>query len=137
LNQPAPVLRDLKGVGPGLEQSLQKLGIHRVEDLLFHLPLRYEDRTRLYPVGSLEPGQHALIEGEVEHAAIVPGRRRMLVVVMSDGTGRISLRFFHFRYFISGISRPNNSKKACGCAASGKSRRVTRGWKLFTRATRD
>ena len=93
-----PALRDLKGVGPALETTLQKLGIHRVEDLLFHLPLRYEDRTRLYPIGSIEPGQHALIEGEVEHAAIVPGRRRMLVVVMSDGTGRISLRFFHFRY---------------------------------------
>ncbi len=98
MSQAAPVLRDLKGVGPRLEQSLEKLGIHRVEDLLFHLPLRYEDRTRLVPIGSLEPGQHALIEGDVEHGAIVPGRRRMLVAVVSDGTGRISLRFFHFRY---------------------------------------
>lgn len=98
MSQATPALRDLQGVGPKLEQTLAKLGIHRVEDLLFHLPLRYEDRTRLVPIDSLEPGQHALIEGEVEHAAIVRGRRAMLVVVMSDGTGRISLRFFHFRY---------------------------------------
>jgi len=90
-------LRDLRGIGPQLEASLHQLGIHSVQDLLFHLPLRYEDRTRVYPIGTLYPGARALVEGEVEHAAIVRGRRPTLVVVISDGTGRITLRFFHFR----------------------------------------
>jgi ATP-dependent DNA helicase RecG len=90
-------LRDLRGVGPRLEAALNQLGIHSVRDLLFHLPFRYEDRTRLLPIGSLYPGARALIEGEVQHSAIVRRRRAMLVVVIADGTGRITLRFFHFR----------------------------------------
>ena len=90
-------LRDLHGVGPRLETSLNQLGIHSVPDLLFHLPFRYEDRTRIHPIGGLYPGARVLIEGEVEHSAIVRGRRAMLVVVIADGTGRITLRFFHFR----------------------------------------
>lgn len=90
-------LKSLRGVGPQLAGRLENLGIHRVEDLLFHLPLRYEDRTRLQAIGALQPGQPALIEGQIEHSAIIRGRRGMLVVVVSDGTGRIHLRFFHFR----------------------------------------
>ena len=90
-------LRELNGVGPRLEATLQQLGIRHVQDLLFHLPFRYEDRTRLHAIGSLYPGARVLIEGVVEHSAIVRARRSMLVVVVSDGTGRITLRFFHFR----------------------------------------
>ena len=78
---------------------MNALGISQVSDLLFHLPTRYEDRTRIQPLGACTPGQRVLIEGEVEHSAIVRGRRSMLVVVLSDGTGRITLRFFHFRAY--------------------------------------
>ena len=92
-----PPLRELHGVGPKLEDSLKQLGIHTVQDLLFHLPFRYEDRTRIHPVGSLYPGAQVQIEGCIEHSAIVRARRSMLVVVLSDGTGQITLRFFHFR----------------------------------------
>ena len=60
----------LKGVGPGIAARLDKLGIHRVQDLLFHLPLRYQDRTRVVPVGSLQHGQQAVIEGVIEHAEV-------------------------------------------------------------------
>ncbi|NND44237.1 MAG: ATP-dependent DNA helicase RecG [Xanthomonadales bacterium] len=98
MNPPAnESLTRLRGVGPQLAGRLEGLGIHAPADLLFHLPLRYEDRTRLTPIGALQPGASALIEGRVEHSAIVRGRRAMLVVVVSDGTGRIQLRFFHFR----------------------------------------
>ena len=90
-------LQDLRGVGPRLESSLNQLGIHTTQDLLFHLPFRYEDRTRIQPIGGLYPGARVLIEGEVEHSAIIRGRRATLAVVISDGTGRITLRFFHFR----------------------------------------
>lgn len=90
-------LTGLQGVGPAVAAKLEDSGIHSVQDLLFHLPLRYEDRTRVHPIGGLYPGATAQVEGTVEHAAIVPARRAMLVVVVADGTGLITLRFFHFR----------------------------------------
>ncbi len=93
------LLTDLHGVGPKLAEKIKALGISQVEDLLFHLPNRYEDRTRIHPIGTCRPGQRVLIEGRVEHAAIVRARRSMLVVVLSDGTGRITLRFFHFHAY--------------------------------------
>ena len=92
-------LTDLHGVGPKLAEKINALGISQVTDLLFHLPSRYEDRTRIHPIGSCQPGQRVLIEGRIEHSAIVRGRRSMLVVVLFDGTGRITLRFFHFRVY--------------------------------------
>ncbi|MGH8400634.1 MAG: OB-fold nucleic acid binding domain-containing protein, partial [Gammaproteobacteria bacterium] len=91
----APVTR-LRGVGPQVAERLARLGIHTLSDLLFHLPARYEDRTRITPIGALRPGVPAAIEGEVQLAEIVIRRRRMLLVRISDGTGAITLRFFHF-----------------------------------------
>ncbi|MCG6964883.1 MAG: ATP-dependent DNA helicase RecG [Chromatiaceae bacterium] len=86
----------LKGVGPKNAERLHKLGIHSVQDLLFHLPIRYQDRTRIVPIGSLRPGDQAVIQGEVELADVRFGRRRSLLVRLADGTGSITLRFFHF-----------------------------------------
>lgn len=90
-----PVSR-LSGVGVKLESRLQRLGIRTIEDLLFHLPHRYMDRTRLIPIGSLVPGQEALAQGNVELTQIQYGRRRSLLCRISDGTGALTLRFFHF-----------------------------------------
>lgn len=87
---------ELRGVGPRLAEKLAALGIHTVQDLLFHLPLRYQDRTRLTPIGALQSGVDAVIEGEVRATDIVFGRRRSLVCRIQDGTGTVSLRFFHF-----------------------------------------
>ncbi|MGD8828275.1 MAG: ATP-dependent DNA helicase RecG, partial [Gammaproteobacteria bacterium] len=67
---------ELRGVGPQVAARLAKLGIHTVQDLLFHLPLRYEDRTRVVPIGSLRPGAQAVVEGELELAEVVYRRRR-------------------------------------------------------------
>lgn len=86
----------LSGVGPKLAEHLERLGIRRIIDLLFHLPLRYQDRTRLTPVGALRFGTECQIEGEVEVAQVVFGRRRALVCRVSDGSGAINLRFFYF-----------------------------------------
>ncbi len=86
----------LKGVGPKLREKLKKLGLHSVQDLLFHLPLRYQDRTRICPIGALRPGNDVVIEGEVLAADITFGRRRSLVCRLRDGTGTTTLRFFHF-----------------------------------------
>lgn len=86
----------LRGAGPQLASRLEKLGIQTVQDLLFHLPLRYEDRTRITPIGALLPGTSAVIEGEVQVAETVFRGRRSLLVRVADGSGGITLRFFHF-----------------------------------------
>ncbi len=86
----------LKGVGDKFAQVLAKLPVRSVQDLLFHLPLRYQDRTRITPIAALMPGVDAVIEGEVRVADVVFGRRRSLVVRLQDGSGTLSLRYFHF-----------------------------------------
>ena len=86
----------LKGVGPTLAKRLEKLGLHRVEDLLFLLPLRYEDRTQLVKIGALVAGARCLISGEVLLAETAYRGRRNLLVRVSDGSGQLTLRFFHF-----------------------------------------
>ena len=75
----SPQLGDIKGVGPRIKERLARLGIHAVDDLLFHLPLRYEDRTRLTPIGSVRPGTQAVIQGTVRLSEIKYGRRRSLL----------------------------------------------------------
>jgi ATP-dependent DNA helicase RecG len=86
----------LKGVGSRVAARLERLRIRTVQDVLFHLPLRYEDRTRVSPMGSLRPGDQAVVEGVVDLAEVRFGRRRALMVRISDGTGALTLRFFHF-----------------------------------------
>ena len=86
----------LKGVGPGMAKKLEKINLHTLQDLLFHLPLRYEDRTRITTIRDLLPGTHTNIIGEITDNQIVSGKKRMLVVSLNDGTGTINLRFFHF-----------------------------------------
>ena len=86
----------LRGVGDALAQRLQKLGITTVQDLLFLLPLRYEDRTRVVPIGSLTMGDRAVVEGEVQLAEVSFRGRRQLLCRISDGSGSLTLRFFHF-----------------------------------------
>jgi ATP-dependent DNA helicase RecG len=96
---PAPELRPvtaLRGVGDALAQKLAKLGIETVQDLLFLLPNRYEDRTHLVPIGSLRAGDRAVVEGEIQLAEIVFRKRRQLLVRIADGSGFLTLRFFYF-----------------------------------------
>ncbi|MFP5384390.1 MAG: ATP-dependent DNA helicase RecG [Gammaproteobacteria bacterium] len=89
-------LGSLKGVGPALAGRLQALGLDTVEDLLFHLPNRYEDRTKVTPIGAVRPFTTAQVEGEVLAADVLLGRRRSLVVKIADGSGIVALRFYHF-----------------------------------------
>jgi len=86
----------LKGVGKALAETLVKLGIHSLQDLLFHLPHRYEDRTRVIPMGQLRIGDVGVVEGEVMKADLVMGRRRSLQVTLKDSSGFLVMRFFHF-----------------------------------------
>ncbi|MDF1628235.1 MAG: ATP-dependent DNA helicase RecG [Alcanivoracaceae bacterium] len=111
-----PVTR-LKGAGPKVAERLQNLGIQSVEDLLFHLPFRYEDRTCVVPIGSLRPEQSAVIEGEVLLADITFGKRRSLLCKVSDGTGTLSLRFYHFS-----AAQKNNLERGARIRVYGEAR---------------
>jgi ATP-dependent DNA helicase RecG len=100
LQQPVTTL---KGVGQQLASKLERLGLFSLQDLLFYLPYRYVDRTRITPIGSLAPQQAVVIEGEIRGADILFGKRRSLLCRVQDGTGIISLRFYYFS---------NNQKQA-------------------------
>jgi len=92
-NQPIDAL---KGVGPSLKEKLARLGIFRTMDLLVHLPLRYQDRSRVVSLQSLRAEQEALVSGEIVDVKFGYGRRRSLFVTIEDQTGFLGLRFFHF-----------------------------------------
>ena len=88
----------LPGVGPVLAAALERIGITRIQDLWFHLPLRYEDRTRLTPIRDLRVGESAQVEGTIE--AVERGfrfRPQLRVVITDDGRSMLCLRFFNFR----------------------------------------
>lgn len=86
----------LKGVGAKVAEKLSQLSIFNLEDLLFHLPYKYQDRSKVVPIGSLLHGQTAQIFGVVEGADIVFGKRRSLVCKISDSTGIMDIRLFYF-----------------------------------------
>ncbi|MBT0311056.1 ATP-dependent DNA helicase RecG [Morganella morganii subsp. morganii] len=89
-------LTTLHGVGAGQAGKLAGIGLHTLQDLLFHLPLRYEDQTRLYTITDLLPRIYATVSGEVLRTDVVFGRKRMMTCQISDGTGILTLRFFNF-----------------------------------------
>ncbi len=86
----------LRGVGPRVAERLAALGIESLQDLLFHLPLRYQDRTRQCAIGSLRAGQETVVSGEIQISQVQYGRRRSLMCMVHDGTGSLYLRFFYF-----------------------------------------
>ncbi len=110
-------LTSVKGVGPQLASKLHRLGICSAQDLLLHLPFRYEDRTRRIAIGAAKPGQRCLIIGKIEHTGVTFGRRRSLVSRISDGTGWINLRLFYFTK-----SQQNNLKRGYWLSCFGEIR---------------
>jgi ATP-dependent DNA helicase RecG len=90
-------VRQLKGVGDAVAEKLARLGIATVQDLLFHLPRDYEDRSRLTPMDRLEVGRSVLVEGVVQSCEEVRGGRRpSLAVRLTEGNRALTLRFYHF-----------------------------------------
>lgn len=120
-----PVTR-LKGVGAALEKKLSGIGINNVQDLLFHLPFRYEDRSRIAAIGSISAGETVQVQGEVLNTDIQFGRRRSLRCTVKDHSGFITLRFFHF-------SNAQKSSLAVGSQVRcyGEVRRGKSGLELF------
>ncbi len=86
----------LPGIGPAMAAKFAALGVETEIDLLFHRPLRYEDRTRITPIQHLRPQGLFQIEGRVTHQEVRQTRRRSLLVVLEDRSGQVVLRFFNF-----------------------------------------
>ena len=123
LAQPVTIL---KGVGAALAEKLAKLHIFTLEDLLFHLPLRYQDRTRVTPMGAIRRGDEVVVVGQVALADVTKGRRRALIVRLSDGTGSITLRFFHFN-----MTQKNQFRKGTLVRCYGEARPGASGLELY------
>ncbi len=90
----------LKGVGPRIAEKLAKLDIHTVEDLLYTLPYRYEDRREFRKIALLRDGVHEVFSGEIlacGEATTSRRRRKIFEAVVSDGTGQVVLKWFHYR----------------------------------------
>ena len=87
---------ELSGVGPQMALKLAKVHVSTVQDVLFHLPHRYEDRTSVTDLGALLPNLSTVVIGQIELAQVVFGRRRSLLIRISDGTGRLTIRMFYF-----------------------------------------
>ncbi len=116
----------LHGIGPAFASKLAKIGVHTLQDVLFHLPFRYEDRTHVTPIATVKPGDAVVLEGEIVSCEVAFGRRRSLLAYLQDGSGRIGLRFFHFTR-----AQQNNlaSKPAIRCY--GEIRRGAAGLEIY------
>ena len=116
----------LKGIGPALADKLAKIDVHTLQDVLFHLPFRYEDRTRITPIATAIPGKTVVLEGEIIACDIAFGRRRSLLAYLQDSTGRIALRFFHFTK-----AQQNNLASGQSIRCFGEVRRGTTGLEIY------
>jgi ATP-dependent DNA helicase RecG len=92
LSQPADALR---AVGPKRAADLARFGLDTVEDVLYHLPFRYEDRRALQPLHALRVGEEATAVGEVARVHETRGGRRALEVVLRDADALLVLVWFH------------------------------------------
>jgi len=106
-------------VGPKVAERLAKLDVRTVGDLLCLLPQRYEDRTTLRAIGSLGVGEKALVEGVVELSETVYRRRRSFLCRLADGTGAITLRFFHFNRSFERVLARGNRVRCYGEVRAG------------------
>jgi ATP-dependent DNA helicase RecG len=124
VTEPRPVTV-LRGVGDMLAGRLRELGVETTQDLLFLLPLRYEDRTRLVPLGELRAGQRAAVEGEVQLTEVVFRGRRQMLCRISDGSGFLTLRFFYFT-----ASQQQALTRGARIRCFGEARRSTAGLEM-------
>lgn len=117
---------ELKGVGSAVAEKLAKLNIYSLQDLIFHLPIRYQDRTKVVPIGRLRLGDEVVIEGDVIGCEVVMGKRRSLLCRVKDHSGTLILRFFHFT---AGQKKQLESGKSIRCF--GEVKRGSFGYEMF------
>lgn len=107
-------LNALSGVSPSLVSKFARLGLKNLQDLLFHLPTRYEDRTKLYPISKVLPGMTVTVQGKVLNRDISFGRKRMLTCRLRDDSGTLTLRFFNFNAAMKNSLSPGQWVTAYG-----------------------
>ncbi len=120
------LITGLKGVGPQMAAKLERLHVHTVEDVLFHLPHRYEDRTKVTEIGALLPNLSTVIIGQIDLAQVVFGRRRSLLVRISDGTGSLTIRMFYFSR-----AQEKGFKRGLWVRCFGETRRGAKGFEMI------
>lgn len=84
------------GIGPRAMERCARLGLSTLRDMLLHVPLRYQDRTRVTPIAALRSGDQRLIQGCIEHQHIMGKRQGTLQLLVTDASGTLPIRFFHF-----------------------------------------
>ncbi len=96
---------NVKGIGPQMAKSLERLGIQTLGDLLFYLPRRYDDYTRLTPINKLRPEIVTTVIGTVRRTEVVVGKnnRKDFVMDVDDGTALMTVRFFGQHYLVTQI----------------------------------
>jgi ATP-dependent DNA helicase RecG len=109
-------LDQLRGVGPKFCQTISKLGINRVVDLLLFRPIRYEDRTNLKEIIDLESNQPALIHGKIVRARVVYGKKRSLEITVRDQSGELTIKLFNFSKYQQDSFSPDSYLSAFGRA---------------------
>ena len=88
-------VHQLQGVGNAAAAMLEKLNIYTTDDLLFHLPRDYEDRSTIIAMNQLIVGRSYLLEGIVKNVDFPPGKRKSMAVLLDDECGKVTLRFYH------------------------------------------
>lgn len=116
----------LAGVGPQMAVKLARVHVHTVQDVLFHLPHRYEDRTSVTDLGALLPNLSTVVIGKIDLAQVVYGRRRSLLVRISDGTGSLTIRLFYFNR-----SQEKAFKRGFWLRCFGEARRGHKGYEMI------
>jgi len=118
-------LSALDGVGIKMSERLEKIGLFSVADLLFHLPLHYQDRTRIYPIGELKDGMQVSVQGVIISCNVQMGKRRILKCQIGDETGRVTLNFFHFN-----ASQKNSLREGARIKCFGEFKRGYQGFEI-------
>ena len=110
----------IKGVGEKLSSTLLKLGIKTIEDLLFHFPIGYHDRTTLKKIAELEPNQDFVVQGVIEKVSQTFVPRKMLLVKVRDNTGHLYLRFFYYFPGLRNVFKIGTSIQVSGSSRLGR-----------------
>ncbi|WP_163121460.1 ATP-dependent DNA helicase RecG [Acinetobacter portensis] len=107
-------VHQLQGVGNASAALLEKLNIFNTDDLLFHLPRDYEDRSTIIPMNQLDVGRSYLLEGIVKGVDFPPGKRKSMAVLLDDDFGKVTLRFYHIYKGITDRAKLGNRLRIFG-----------------------
>ena len=107
-------------MGEKLSSTLSKLGIKTIEDLLFHFPVGYQDRTTLKKIAELEPNQDFVVQGVIEKVSQTFVPRKMLLVKVKDSTGHLYLRFFYYFPGLRNVFKEGTSLQVSGSSRLGR-----------------